>query len=192
MIVKELSRKLKFKDEELELVYRRNVQLKQEVIDCKHNQMNAENDGEIQRVAKEKQRLDLIQIRVDMTLLEERCQAEVAAARVHVSEPTVQVKVKLYTSTPEISESLTVDDVLKKGTPIKVDTLGLLQYDLTQSSDIDRSFQVLINQILDDYEFNLDHIKRQRDIIEEGDTINSVALDAQVPICLTFDDNAMQ
>ncbi|KAJ3045412.1 hypothetical protein HDV00_010282 [Rhizophlyctis rosea] len=167
--IADLVQKMKFREHDLQLLYKKNLTLKQEITDQESraeqlkNQIAALQDH-IASGEKSKVDLKVEHIRAETELKHE----------IHTLQNSLQQanhiidKLTVFKATDESNE---IDDIIadaakdKNKQELIIDSRGMVQYDIYQAERLSEQFVEILNFQLDDYETSLSQLKKKREIL---------------------------
>ncbi|KAJ3268941.1 hypothetical protein HDV01_002080 [Terramyces sp. JEL0728] len=186
--IEALNQKLKFRENDLEILYRTNMSLKQKITDFEHDV--AELNGQIQEYKNEVvvQKKEQEALRASFSAAEEQhlkeisdLQAAKAQAQSVIEKLTV-FKASGNEAKKEKSDKNSIESMKLKD--IKMDANGMMKYDIVQSKKIEKQFSEMMDYLLDDFDLNLSQVNRKREImlgISGGEYSESIkSIDAEL------------
>ncbi|KAH6583071.1 hypothetical protein BASA61_008195 [Batrachochytrium salamandrivorans] len=170
-LVEDLQQKLKFRDHDLTILYKKNIFLKQEICEWERREKALKEElaklkTNIQQHEKEKSEIHLITTRENETL-----QKTIEELRSSLSQSNdVIEKLAIFKATYSGStESNKIEDE-KSNTKhtLVMNSREMLSYDSYQAKKLQRQFAEVLDLQLDDYDSTLAQIHKKREIILSG------------------------
>ncbi|KAH6582058.1 hypothetical protein BASA61_008684 [Batrachochytrium salamandrivorans] len=170
-LVEDLQQKLKFRDHDLTILYKKNIFLKQEICEWERREKALKEElaklkTNIQQHEKEKSEIHLVTTRENETL-----QKTIEELRSSLSQSNdVIEKLAIFKATYSGStESNKIEDE-KSNTKhtLVMNSREMLSYDSYQAKKLQRQFAEVLDLQLDDYDSTLAQIHKKREIILSG------------------------
>ncbi|KAJ3254640.1 hypothetical protein HK103_007050 [Boothiomyces macroporosus] len=167
--IDELQQKLKFRENDLEILYRTNLALKQKIADFEQyvEDLNSQISDYKNQIDIQKTEQDALKTAFAATEEQHlKTIGELQAA--HAQAQSVIEKLTVFKGTntdnqKEKSDKTQIESIKLKD--IKMDANGMLKYDLVQSKKIERQFSEMMDYLLDDFDLNLSQVFRKREIM---------------------------
>ncbi|KAI8927690.1 hypothetical protein BC831DRAFT_451272 [Entophlyctis helioformis] len=173
--INDLAQKVKFRDHDLQILYKKNLALKQDISDHESHQVKLKEEitrleGDIQRFERERHEIRMTFMREHEQLKKdiEQLQSNLAQSNNIIEKLTM---FKAAYNEESDAEKLEDDQKIKKHDFV-VDSKGMLVYDLYQAKQLERQFAEILDFQLDDFEANLAQIRKKHEIMQ-GVTNNS-------------------
>nr|KAJ3422388.1 hypothetical protein HK105_008307 [Polyrhizophydium stewartii] len=164
-VLDDLHQKLKFRDHDLQILYKKNLVLKQEISEHENHQKRLREDiarleSEIQRHEREKNEIRMASIREEDEL---KKQIEQLQANLTQSNTIIEKLTMFKAAYNDASDASKLEDELNNN---KHDLVGMLSYDLHQAKQLQRQFAEILDFQLDDFDATLAQIRKKREIMQ--------------------------
>ncbi|KAJ3328261.1 hypothetical protein HDU76_010288 [Blyttiomyces sp. JEL0837] len=164
----ELQQKVKFRDHDLQLLYRKNMNLKQELSDKEAYAKSLEE--KIRKLEDMNHQLDMDkgEMRLYQASKEDSLKREIEKLQTslaqsnHIIEKLTVFKTSYNEGT---GDALMEEEKEKSKLELNIDSLGMLEYDIYQAERLDEQFAEILNYQLDDFEMSLSQLKKKREIL---------------------------
>ncbi|KAL2916813.1 hypothetical protein HK105_203592 [Polyrhizophydium stewartii] len=173
-VLDDLHQKLKFRDHDLQILYKKNLVLKQEISEHENHQKRLREDiarleSEIQRHEREKNEIRMASIREEDEL---KKQIEQLQANLTQSNTIIEKLTMFKAAYNDASDASKLEDELNNNKhDLVVDSKageasGMLSYDLHQAKQLQRQFAEILDFQLDDFDATLAQIRKKREIMQ--------------------------
>ncbi|KAI8899497.1 hypothetical protein BC833DRAFT_585568 [Globomyces pollinis-pini] len=166
-VMEELQDKLKFREHDLEISFRKNLSLKHKCSLFEKLESNLKAE-----IEQSNQQLQL-QIRTQSEMKSEfaRIQDQLERDIQVLQNQNAQSAMIIENLTTPLSKSSNVkakkDLVEKSRNDLPIDSRGILLYNLAQSNQIEKQFSELLDYILDDFESDVSQVHKKKEIMTE-------------------------
>ncbi|KAJ3412358.1 hypothetical protein HDV05_000832 [Chytridiales sp. JEL 0842] len=181
----ELQQKIKFRDHDLQILYKKNMVLKQDI--AEHESKEKTLLEKIKQLEEMYQKNDMEkgELRIYQASKEEQLKREIEKLQTNLAQANhIIEKLTLFKTAYNENggDSMVEEEREKSKLELNIDSLGMVEYDIYQAERLDEQFAEILNLQLDDFEMSLSQLRKKREILSgvmnnEGDRESSYKLE---------------
>ncbi|KAI9330036.1 hypothetical protein DFJ73DRAFT_859404 [Zopfochytrium polystomum] len=164
----EMQQKIKFRDHDLQMLYKKNMALKQEI---------SEKEAEVRQLEDKirglvdqshKQELEKGELRIYHATTQETLKREIERLQTSLAQSNhIIEKLTMFKTAYNdgAADPITEEEREKSKLELNLDSLGLVEYDMYQAERLDEQFSELMNYQLDDFDLSLTQLKKKKEIL---------------------------
>jgi hypothetical protein len=165
--IEELRQKLKFRDQDLEIVYRKNLYLKQQLELSEKSKDELNDEIENLKSEIEGKKLEIRDLAQDRVKAEEKLQKEklILNNSLNQAQQAIEKLTGFKSSNADTLETRSSQAHHTARTKVEITAKGLLNYDIIQAQRIEKQYSEVLDYILDDFEQSLGQVYQKREIM---------------------------
>jgi hypothetical protein len=160
--------KLKFRDQDLEIAYRKNLQLKQKNLQMENDQIQLKDELENLKAALGFKTLEMRDIKQERSKAEDKFQKEkeLLINSLNLSKKAIEKLTVFNNSATAASETRPSQyQNIERNVKIEITAKGLLSYDIMQAHRMEKEYSQVLDCILDDFEQSIGQVHQKREIM---------------------------
>ncbi|KAJ3142559.1 hypothetical protein HK100_001383 [Physocladia obscura] len=164
----ELQQRIRFRDHDLQILYKKNMALKQDISDYQLNKQNL-----------------LEKIRS----LEDQCHKyELEKGEATYYYTAKEDSLKLFKTAYNDAPDSMLEEIEKSKMDLVVDSVGMVEYDIYQAERLQEQFAEILNYQMDDFELALSQLRKKKEILT-GVAMNESEREASYSLELQFSED---
>ncbi|KAI8833719.1 hypothetical protein BC829DRAFT_407714 [Chytridium lagenaria] len=180
----ELQQKIKFRDHDLQILYKKNMSLKQEISDHESNAKTFQEKISFLENMVQKYEMEKNETRIYHQSKEEGLRRDVEKLQTNLAQSNhIIEKLTVFKTTyNENGDEHIEEEIQKSKIELNINSMGMVQYDIYQAERLQDQFAEILNFQLDDFEMSLGQLRKKREILlgvvsNEGDRETSYKLE---------------
>ncbi|KAJ3216572.1 hypothetical protein HDU67_009266 [Dinochytrium kinnereticum] len=165
--VSELHQKIKFRDHDLQLLYKKNMALKQEISDHESNAKSLQEKITHLETTLQKFEMEKNETRFYHQSKEESLKREVEKLQTNLAQSNhIIEKLTVFKTTyNENGDDSYEEEIEKSKIELNINSMGMVEYDVYQAERLQDQFAEILNFQLDDFEMSLGQLRKKREIL---------------------------
>ncbi|KAJ3356823.1 hypothetical protein HDU83_009635 [Entophlyctis luteolus] len=177
----ELQQRVRFRDHDLQILYKKNMALKQDITDYQLKQETLLSKIKALEDQCHKYELEKGESAYYYSAKEDSLKHEIEKLQVTkttlAQKNAIIDKLTVFKTAYNDASSSALDEIEKNKTELIVDSIGMVEYDIYQAERLQEQFAEILNYQMDDFELALSQLRKKKEILV-GVVINETERDA--------------
>ncbi|KAJ3394004.1 hypothetical protein HDU84_000503 [Entophlyctis sp. JEL0112] len=174
----ELQQRVRFRDHDLQILYKKNMALKQDITDYQLKQETLLSKIKALEDQCHKYELEKGESAYYYSAKEDSLKHEIEKLQTTLAQKNAIIdKLTVFKTAYNDASSSALDEIEKNKTELIVDSIGMVEYDIYQAERLQEQFAEILNYQMDDFELALSQLRKKKEILV-GVVINETERDA--------------